>query len=277
MSDKCSGCKSKSACTKEGKCTELNAHSRISKVIAVMSGKGGVGKSTVTSLLAAALAEQGYRVGILDADITGPSIPKLFGVEGMNCVSTPEGIEPVQSSTGIKIISLNLLLKGEDEPVIWRGPVIAATVKQFWTHVHWGELDYLLLDLPPGTGDVPLTVMQSLPLNGLVMVSSPQSLVSMIVRKGIRMAKRMNVPILGLIENMSFVRCPDCGKVIKLFGESELTQVCETNNILLLGHLPLDLEFVSLSDKGQIENGFKYIPVINDQVLKITEQLIQNA
>lgn len=275
MSDKCNSCKQKSSCNDRASCKIIEPKGRIGNVIAVMSGKGGVGKSTISSLLAIAISEKGYKVGIMDADITGPSIPRLFGIEGSRASSSAEGINPVDSLGGIKIISLNLLVSGEDEPVIWRGPVIAGTVKQFWEKVNWGELDFLIVDLPPGTGDVPLTVMQSLPLSGIVMVSSPQSMVAMIVTKGIRMAKRMKVPLLGLIENMSSVRCPDCGKVIKLFGESELVELCSSLDIDFLGNLPLDVNFISNSDKGKIEKAYAEIGAIKEPVNRCTEKVLQ--
>ncbi|MCG0278471.1 MAG: Mrp/NBP35 family ATP-binding protein [Thermanaeromonas sp.] len=218
-----------------------------------MSGKGGVGKSSVTALLAVALAREGYQVGILDADITGPSIPKMFNIHRSLQGSTL-GILPAESLLGIKIVSLNLLLPHEDDPVIWRGPLIAGAVKQFWTDVVWGELDYLLVDLPPGTGDAPLTVMQSFPLAGIVIVSSPQELANMIVRKAIKMASLMKVKILGLVENMSYVLCPDCGKEIYIFGPSRAEEAAAKAGIPLLGILPLDPELTALSDRGKIEN-----------------------
>ncbi len=230
----------------------VNSFSKVKNVIAVMSGKGGVGKSSVTSLLACGFRKKGFEVGVLDADITGPSLPRMFGVKGMP-ESTKFGILPLESSTGIKIMSINLLMPEEDEPVIWRGPVISNTVKQFWTEVVWGDLDYLFVDLPPGTGDVPLTVMQSLPLNGLIIVSSPQDLAVMIVKKAIKMAKLMNMPILGLIENMTNAVCPHCGEKFSLFGPSHGEEVSEKFNILCLGSLPVDPYLSKLCDEGKIE------------------------
>lgn len=228
---------------------ELN---RIKNVIAVMSGKGGVGKSTVTSLLATSLKKQGFKVGILDADVTGPSIPRMFGVN-----KRPEdigfGLMPSESSTGIRIMSLNLLLDNEDDPVIWRGPIIANTIKQFWTEVVWGELDYLLVDLPPGTSDAPLTVMQSLPLNGIIIVSSPQDLVAMVVKKAIKMANMMDLPILGLVENYSYAICPKCGEKIEIFGKSKGEEDAKEAGVKYLGALPLDHKLADFCDKGQIE------------------------
>lgn len=226
--------------------------SSIKHTIAVMSGKGGVGKSTVTALVAAQLAKKLKSVGILDADITGPSIPKLFGVKEQP-VSLPKGIVPPKSRLGIRIMSLNLLLPHEDDPVVWRGPLIASAVKQFWTDVIWGDLDYLMVDLPPGTGDAPLTVMQSLPLDGLIVVSSPQELAVMVVKKAIKMAEMLKVPILGLIENMSYLTCPRCGEKIELFGPSRAEKIVEEKQIRLLGSLPVDPKLAELGDKGEIE------------------------
>ncbi|SMB99660.1 Chromosome partitioning ATPase, Mrp family, contains Fe-S cluster [Thermanaeromonas toyohensis ToBE] len=225
----------------------------IKHVIGIMSGKGGVGKSSVTALLAVALARESYQVGILDADITGPSIPKMFNIH-RPLQGSDLGIFPAESPLGIKIISLNLLLPQEDDPVIWRGPLIASAVKQFWTDVLWGELDYLLVDLPPGTGDAPLTVMQSFPLAGIVIVTSPQELANMIVRKAIKMASLMKVKILGLVENMSYILCPDCGKEIYIFGPSRAEEAAAKAGIPLLGVLPLDPELTTLCDHGKIES-----------------------
>lgn len=225
----------------------------IKHVIGIMSGKGGVGKSSVTALLAVTLARENYRVGILDADITGPSIPKMFSIRRPPHGSDI-GIFPAESPLGVKIMSLNLLLPQEDDPVIWRGPLIASAAKQFWTDVFWGNLDYLLIDLPPGTGDAPLTVLQSLPLAGLVIVTSPQELANMVVRKAIKMAAIMKVKILGLVENMSYILCPDCGKEIYAFGPSRAEEAAAKAGIPLLGVLPLDPELTALCDRGQVEN-----------------------
>ncbi len=226
--------------------------SNIRHVIAVMSGKGGVGKSSLSALAAVALVREGYRVGLLDADITGPSIPKLFGMQ-----QQPESINgkiaPPETELGIKIMSLNLLLPHEDDPVIWRGPLIGGAVKQFWTDVIWGEIDYMVVDLPPGTGDAPLTVMQSLPLDGLLIVTSPQELAVMVVKKAIKMARMMDVPILGLVENMSMLLCPHCGKEVEPFGPSQAEMVAAETGIKLLGTIPLDPEISSLGDSGKIE------------------------
>ncbi len=228
-------------------------NSNIKNVIAVMSGKGGVGKSSVSALLAVALTRQGYSVGLLDADITGPSIPKLLGLNGQTKM-TNEKMIPAESKLGIKVMSLNLLLPNEEEPVIWRGPLIGGAVKQFWTDVLWGDLDYMIVDLPPGTGDSPLTVLQSLPLSGLVIVSSPQDLAVMVVKKAIKMARMMNTPIIGLVENMSGLICPHCGKEIEMFGKSQADEVAATTGVRLLGRIPLDSELSRLGDSGDLEN-----------------------
>ena len=226
--------------------------SSIKHIIGVVSGKGGVGKSLVTSMLAVLMQRKGYRVGILDADITGPSIPKAFGlkkpVEG-----DQDGMVPPATTTGIEIMSVNLMLDDETRPVVWRGPVIAGTVKQFWTQTVWADLDYLFVDCPPGTGDVPLTVFQSIPLDGIIIVSSPQELVSMIVKKAAHMADMMEIPVLGLVENMSYVCCPDCGKKISVFGESHIEEIAEQFGYDLLAQIPMDSKLAALVDKGWIE------------------------
>jgi len=233
---------------------EVNSFSSIQKVIAVMSGKGGVGKSSVTSLLATSLSRKGKKVGILDADFTGPSIPKVFGLNDNMAKTGPMGILPEVTAGGIKVMSINLLMEKKDDPVIWRGPILSNTVKQFFSEVVWGDLDYLFIDLPPGTGDVPLTIMQSLPINGIVIVSSPQELVKLIVTKSIKMAKMLNVPLIGLVENMSYLECPDCKKIIKLFGESSIEEVSEETGIPVLARLPIDPEFAALCDSGKVED-----------------------
>ena len=224
----------------------------VKHIIGVVSGKGGVGKSLVTTMLAVLMQRRGYRVGILDADITGPSIPKAFGlnkpVEG-----DQDGMVPPATTTGIEIMSVNLLLDDETRPVVWRGPVIAGTVKQFWSQTVWADLDYLFVDCPPGTGDVPLTVFQSIPLDGIVIVSSPQELVSMIVQKAANMASMMNIPVLGVVENMSYVKCPDCGKEIKVFGDSHIEEICQKFGYPLLGRIPMDPKLAALCDRGMIE------------------------
>jgi len=226
--------------------------SNIKKVIGIVSGKGGVGKSLVTSLLAVTMNRSGFKTAVLDADITGPSIPKVFGLT-QKADGSEHGIFPVQSKTGIKVMSLNLLISKDTDPVVWRGPIIAGMVKQFWTDVIWGDVDFLFIDLPPGTGDVPLTVFQSIPVDGIIIVTSPQELVSMIVTKAVNMAKMMNIPILGLVENMSFVKCPDCGKEIKLFGKSHLDDIAEQYNIKSIARLPVDPDIAKACDDGHIE------------------------
>ncbi len=230
----------------------LNAKSTIKHVIGVVSGKGGVGKSMVTSTLATLMQRAGYKVGILDADITGPSIPKAFGIKA-GVEGNEDGMFPPESETGIKIMSVNLLLPDATHPVVWRGPMIAGTVKQFWNGTVWGDLDYLFVDCPPGTGDVPLTVFQSIPLDGIVIVSSPQELVSMIVEKAANMANMMQVDVIGLVENMSFVKCPDCGKEIKIFGESHIEEIANKHGYPLLAKMPIDPTLASLVDEGKIE------------------------
>lgn len=244
----CGGCGSKPESLIE-KTHELNS---IKRVIGVVSGKGGVGKSLVTSMLAVAMRRNGYKVGILDADITGPSIPKVFGID-KKAVGSELGIYPQKSANDIGVMSVNLLLDKAESPVIWRGPMIAGVVKQFWTDVIWGELDFLFLDMPPGTGDVPLTVFQSIPLDGIVIVTSPQDLVSMIVKKAYNMAEAMNIPVIGIVENMSYLKCPDCGKEIKLFGESKIDAVAEIMGIKVLAKIPIDPAVAELCDKGLVE------------------------
>ena len=230
-----------------------NDGSNVRRVIGVVSGKGGVGKSLVTSALATVLRRRDYRTAILDADVTGPSIPRAFGLKPGTVNGCEGGMLPPRSKTGIEIMSLNLLVGDETEPVVWRGPVIAGAVKQFWTDVVWGDVDYMFVDMPPGTGDVPLTVFQSLPIDGIIVVSSPQELVSMIVEKAIRMADLMKIPVLGLVENYSYVKCPDCGKEIRIFGESKIEETAKRHGVPLLARLPIDPEFARLSDAGQIE------------------------
>ena len=229
-----------------------NAYSNVKKVIAVVSGKGGVGKSLVTSLLAVLTKRNGLNAAILDADITGPSIPKMFGVRD-KAMGTEEGILPVESRTGVKMMSVNLLLENDTDPVIWRGALIAGTVKQFWTDVMWGDVDYMFVDMPPGTGDVPLTVFQSLPVDGIIIVTSPQELVGMIVEKAAKMAKMMDIPVLGLVENMSWIACPDCGKKFFPFGESQTAKVALEEGIPLLAQLPFDPAVAKECDTGTIE------------------------
>lgn len=253
-------CASSSSCSKESceGCSshndpkslleELNAYSSIKKVIGVVSGKGGVGKSFVTASLASAMVKKGYKVGIMDADITGPSIPKMYGIHGQ-AYGNEQGIMPAVAEDGTKIMSINLLIDSEEAPVIWRGPVIAGVVKQFWTDVVWGELDYLFVDMPPGTGDVPLTVFQSLPVDGIVIVTSPQELVQLIVKKAYNMAEMMHIPVIGVVENYSYLKCSDCGKEIKLFGESHIDEVADELGTKVLAKMPLDPAYAQAADE----------------------------
>ena len=253
-SGNCSSCGSTSCGDRkaESLLAQLNPHASVKKVIAVVSGKGGVGKSTVTSMLAVSMARKGYRVGVLDADITGPSVPTAFGVtecQGAN----EDGLYPALSRGGIQVMSINLLLDNPADPVVWRGPVIAGAVKQFWTDVIWEDVDYLFVDMPPGTGDVPLTVFQSLPVDGIVIVTSPQDLVSMIVSKAVKMANMMHIPVLGFVENYAYLRCPDCGKKINVFGDSKLDQVATDFNLPVLARLPIDPAVAESFDNGLME------------------------
>ena len=237
---------------KESLLESLNPKASVKKVIAVVSGKGGVGKSTVTSLLAVAMARKGKRVGVLDADITGPSVPTAFGVT--ECKGANEvGLYPALTRTGMQVMSINLLLDNPADPVVWRGPVIAGAVKQFWTDVIWEDVDYLFVDMPPGTGDVPLTVFQSLPVDGIVIVTSPQDLVSMIVTKAVKMANMMHIPVLGFVENYAYLNCPDCGKKINVFGKSHLDEVAAQLNLPVLARLPIDPAVAEAFDNGQME------------------------
>ena len=229
-----------------------NEYTHVKKVIGVVSGKGGVGKSLVTSLLAVLTARQGYQTAILDADMTGPSIPRAFGIHEQ-ALSSEIGILPARSKTGIRIMSLNLLLENETDPVVWRGPVIAGAVKQFWTDVAWGDVDFMFVDMPPGTGDVPLTVFQSLPVDGIVVVATPQQLVGMIVEKAVNMATMMNIPVLALVENMSSFRCPDCGSVHAIFGESRADDIAKAHGISPVCRLPIDPKLAAAVDAGAIE------------------------
>ena len=252
-SGNCSSCSSNCADRKqESLLAELNPKASVKKVIAVVSGKGGVGKSTVTSMLAVAMARQGKRVGVLDADITGPSAPTAFGVTECQG-ATDDGLYPALTKGGIQVMSINLLLDNSTDPVVWRGPVIAGAVKQFWTDVIWEDVDYLFVDMPPGTGDVPLTVFQSLPVDGIVIVTSPQDLVSMIVAKAVKMANMMHVPVLGFVENYSYLQCPDCGKKIEVFGKSKLDSVAAEFGLPVLARLPIDPKVAESYDNGQME------------------------
>ena len=249
----CSSCSENcSERTAESFRIEPNQYSSIKKIIGVVSGKGGVGKSLVTSMLACSMKNRGHKVGILDADITGPSIPKMFGITA-KAGGNQYGMLPVESSNGIDVMSVNLLVDNDTDPVVWRGPVIAGVVKQFWNEVIWGDLDYLLVDMPPGTGDVPLTVFQSLPVDGVIIVTSPQELVEMIVKKAYNMAKMMNVPVLGLVQNMSYLLCPDCGRMIYIYGEGKGEQTAKELSIPSYASLPIDPSIAALCDAGKIE------------------------
>ena len=260
MSEECNHNCAECAKKKEGSCGKpesfrvpANKDSNIKKVIAVMSGKGGVGKSMVTELLAVAAAKRGLKTAILDADITGPSIPTAFGVTERACADGEGGILPCRSQSGIGMMSLYLLVDNPADPVVWRGPVFAGAVKQFWSDVRWGEVDVMFVDMPPGTGDVPLTVFQSLPITGIVVVTSPQDLVRLIVEKAMRMARMMNVPVLGLVENMSSFKCPDCGKVHHIFGESKAQEIADAYGVETVASLPIDPALANAVDNGQVE------------------------
>ena len=274
----CGSCPSKGECGKDQQSCGIqnNPLNNIKKIIGVMSGKGGVGKSTVSALIARNLAKQGYKVGVLDADITGPSIPRLLGVKDAKAMGAPNNcIYPVQSSDGIKVMSLNLLLEDENQPVIWRGAMISNTVKQFYTDVIWGELDYLLIDMPPGTGDVSLTVMQSIPINGIVMVSVPQDMVSMIVAKAVNMVRKLNIEIIGLVENMSYIQCPDCNKKIRMFDGENTEKFLKDMNVDLLGELPMHKSIVNYSIAEQNEDILDlFDPIIEKIIRKCKKKII---
>ena len=261
--ESCEGCPSKKP---QSMLVDMNKDSKIKHVIGIVSGKGGVGKSFVTASLANQMAQKGFNVGILDADITGPSIPKMYGLQGP-AQANDEGIYPMTAENGIKVMSVNLLLPQEDEPVIWRGPILANMVKQFLSDVIWGDLDYLFVDMPPGTGDVPLTVFQSLPVEGIVIVSSPQDLVKMIVRKAYKMAQMMNIKVLGVVENYSYVLCPDCGKAIKIFGESHIDEIAAEMEMEVLGKMPINPLYAEAADQGAFHT------VNNEYVEKAVEKL----
>lgn len=256
----CSSCSQKCGEAHGPEIARPHEGSHIKKVIAVVSGKGGVGKSLVTSLMSVNAQRRGFKAAVLDADITGPSIPKVFGING-RAQATENALFPCKSKGGVSVMSLNLLTDNETDPVIWRGPVIAGAVTQFWTDVIWGDVDYMFVDMPPGTGDVPLTVFQQLPIEGIIVVTSPQELVSMIVAKALNMAKLMRIPVLGIVENMSYVKCPDCGKQIKVFGESHIDEIAAENGIEVLGKIPMIPEIAALCDAGNIEDvAQEYIP-----------------
>lgn len=250
----CSSCSSNCSERKqESLLKPMNQYSKVKKVIGVVSGKGGVGKSLVSCLLASKCQKAGLKVGILDADVTGPSVPKSFGITS-RAMQDETGLLPTVTKTGIKLMSINLLLEDVNSPVVWRGPVISGVIQQFWTDVNWGELDYLFVDMPPGTGDVALTVFQSLPVDGIVIVSTPQDLVKMIVNKAFNMAKMMNVPVLGLIENMSYYKCPDCGKIINIFGKSQIDETAKELGVPVLAKLPVNPDLAKQIDNGEVES-----------------------
>jgi Mrp family chromosome partitioning ATPase len=268
----CSSCSKDCAERKEQKIDfseKPHELSNIKRVIGIISGKGGVGKSMVTSMLAVTMNRMGYHTAILDADVTGPSIPKAFGIKG-KAASSELGLFPVKTKTGIDIMSVNLLLKNDTDPVVWRGPIIGNTIKQFWTDVIWGDVDFMFIDMPPGTGDVPLTVFQSIAVDGIIVVTSPQELVSMIVSKAVRMAEIMNIPIIGLVENMSYFKCPDNNKIYKIFGDSHIEEIADKHNLKVLAKLPVDPKISAAGDRGMIElfDGDWFEPVA-----KILEQL----
>ena len=264
----CSSCGQSCSERQEDFSQHLREGASVKKVIGVVSGKGGVGKSLVTCLLASEMQRRGYSAAVLDADITGPSVPKSFGIKD-HATATSEYLFPVYSETGVQIMSINLILQSDTEPVVWRGPVIAGAVTQFWTDVMWDNVDYMFVDMPPGTGDVPLTVFQSLPIDGIIIVTSPQELVSMIVEKAVNMAKLMNVPVLGLVENMSYYKCPDCGKEHSIFGPSKLAETAERFGIEHTGKLPIDAKIAALVDEGEIEKvDGSYISDIADYIEK---------
>lgn len=263
----CKSCPSNSKCDNKDTCTIVNNPlNKVKNIIGVMSGKGGVGKSTMSALIAHELNKKGYKVGLMDSDITGPSIPRLLGIKDVKPVMSELGIIPVKTTEGIDVISMNLLVENEEDPVIWRGPAVSAVVKQFWTDVIWGELDYLIIDMPPGTGDVALTVMQSIPITGIVMVSTPQDLVSMIVGKAVNMANKLNIEVLGLIENMSYIICPGCTEKIRLFESDNIEEFLNKNSLNLLGEIPMCKEIVNISNKGQYK--------LNPELTEIAENII---
>ena len=273
----CNSCPSKNNCSKQATCTiENNPNNKIKNIIGIMSGKGGVGKSTITTLIAKKLNKQGYKVGILDADITGPSIPRLMGLQDKRAFSSDGvNIYPVISKEGIKTMSINYMVQDENQPVVFKGPLISNTIKQFYKDIMWEELDYLLIDMPPGTGDVALTVMQSLPLSGIVMVSVPQDMISMIVSKGVNMAKKLNVNIFGVVENMSYIECPDCRKKIKLFEGDDTNKFLKDMDLDLLGELPMNREIVEITHKGVDTISNELDSILNDIVEKINNKIIK--
>ena len=271
----CSSCGSDCASRQEPQSllAPMNAHSDVKNVIAVVSGKGGVGKSLVTALMACNFQRRTHKAAVLDADITGPSIPKVFGLNEERAEADTSGILPKQSKNGVKVMSVNLLLEDNTSPVLWRGPVIAGVVKQFWSDVCWGDVDYMFVDMPPGTGDVPLTVFQSLPIKGIIIVSSPQELVGMIVEKAVNMAEMMHVPVLGLVENMSYFQCPDCGKQLSIFGESHIDEIAEKHGITNVARIPIDPAVAAACDAGDVSKlRAEWLDDFAEQIIKDIEK-----
>ena len=263
----CESWPSNGECDNKDTCDiENNPLNKVKNIIGVMSGKGGVGKSTISVLIAHELNKKGYKVGLMDSDITGPSIPRLLGIKDVKLFMNESGIIPVRITEGIDVISMNFLVENEDDPVIWRGPAVSGVVKQFWTDVIWGELDYLIIDMPPGTGDVALTVMQSIPVTGIIMISTPQDLVSMIVGKAVNMARKLDISIIGLIENMSYIICPECSEKIKISESDNIDEFLNKNDLALLVEIPMCREIVSIRNKGEYK--------LNDELTKITEDII---
>ncbi|MBE5749947.1 MAG: Mrp/NBP35 family ATP-binding protein [Clostridiales bacterium] len=266
----CSTCSSKDCKEKKDFKEKQNELSNVKKVIGIVSGKGGVGKSLVSGILSVLTKRKGFKTAILDADITGPSVPKMFGLTEKAQAMDDKFLLPAITKTGIEVMSINLLLENENDPVVWRGPVIAGAVKQFWTDVVWNEVDFMFVDMPPGTGDVPLTVFQSLPVDGIIIVTSPQELVSMIVGKAVKMANLMNIPVLGIVENMSYYKCPDCGKEISIFGESKIEETASEFGIKTVAKLPIDSKFAALSDGGNIEEfSGDYLDSVLEEIIKL--------
>ena len=272
----CNSCPSKNSCKSQATCNiKNNPNNNIKKIIAVMSGKGGVGKSTVTALIAKKLNKMGYKVGILDSDITGPSIPRLMNLQNQRAMSNGKDIFPIESKEGIKTMSINYMVDNENQPIVWKGPMVGNAVKQFYSDVIWGELDYLLIDMPPGTGDVALTVMQSIPIKGVVMVSIPQDMISMIVSKSINMARKMNIEVLGVIENMSYIQCPDCNKKIRMFDGENTEKFLKDMNVDLLGELPMHKSIVNYSIAEQNEDILDlFDPIIEKIISKCKKKII---
>ena len=276
MSEKCSTCPSNGHCSSEGSCSvENNPNNKVKNIIAVMSGKGGVGKSTMSTMIAKYLKKKGYKVGILDADITGPSIPRLLKIKENEVYGSSKGMLPLISEEGISVMSINFLVQNEEDPVILRGPAISGTVKQFWTDVFWGELDYLIIDMPPGTGDVPITVMQSIPISGAVIVSTPQDMVSMIVAKSLNMVRKMNIEVIGVIENMSYILCPECNTKIKIFENENFDEYIKRMNTTLLGEMPMCVEIAKLSGE-KAEQYNKNIEETMNGITNSIENFVKN-